>query len=71
MPELERVAELDTRTRQLLETSLDRLGLSARAFVRILRVARTLADLDSEERISSQHVAEAIQGRLLDREALT
>jgi magnesium chelatase family protein len=53
----------------LLETAMNRLGLSARAYVKILRVARTIADLESEPRVRAPHVAEAIQGRLLDREA--
>jgi magnesium chelatase family protein len=66
--ELERVVEIDRHTRRLLELAVDRLGLSARAFVKVLRVARTIADLDGEERVRQPHVAEAIQGRLLDRE---
>jgi magnesium chelatase family protein len=61
--------ELDQKTRHLLETAMNRLGLSARAYVKILRVARTIADLESEPRVRAPHVAEAIQGRLLDREA--
>lgn len=66
--ELERVATLDRDSRRLLEAAVSRLGLSARAFVKILRVARTIADLDGEEHVRHPHVAEAIQGRLLDRE---
>jgi magnesium chelatase family protein len=67
--DLEKVVELDQKTRHLLETAMNRLGLSARAYVKILRVARTIADLESEPRVRAPHVAEAIQGRLLDREA--
>jgi magnesium chelatase family protein len=68
--ELERVAELDRGGRRLLETALEKLGLSARAFVKVRRVARTIADLEGERRVRTEHVAEAIQGRLLDREVL-
>ena len=68
--ELEGVAALDRDGRRLLEAALEKLGLSARAFTKVLRVARTVADLEDEERVRAPHVAEAIQGRLLDREVL-
>jgi magnesium chelatase family protein len=66
--ELERVAALDREGRRLLEAAVEKLGLSARAYVKVLRVARTIADLDEAERVRAPHVAEAVQGRLLDRE---
>jgi magnesium chelatase family protein len=66
--ELERVAALDAKSQRLLAAAVEQLGLSARAFVKVSRVARTIADLDAEERVREPHVAEAIQSRLLDRE---
>jgi magnesium chelatase family protein len=61
---LEKVAALDDESKRLIESAVNRLGLSARAFNKVLRVARTLADL---ELVRATHVAEAIQGRILDR----
>ena len=63
--ELERVVNLDAASRKLIEAAVNRLGLSARAFTKVLRVARTIADLESEDHVRTSHVAEAIQGRIL------
>ncbi len=57
----------DAEGRKLLALALARLGLSARAYVRVLKVARTIADLGGEDRVRGPHVAEAVQYRGLDR----
>jgi len=61
--ELDRDAVLDEPSRQLLLTAMNRLGLSARAFHRVLKVARTIADLAAAERLAVPHVAEALRYR--------
>ena len=68
--DLRRHCRLDDKSQRLLDVACERLGLSARAFTRIVRVARTIADLAGEARIHSGHLAEAIQYRSLDRRTL-
>jgi len=64
---LRRFCKLDAESEKQMENAITRLGLSARAYDRILRVARTIADLENAEAIKATHVAEAIQYRSLDR----
>jgi magnesium chelatase family protein len=67
LSELKGIAALNGESRQLLESAATQLGLSARAFVKVLRVARTFADLEGERDVRTPHITQAIQGRILDR----
>lgn len=65
---MKKYCQVDEAGNRLLKNAVEKLGFSARSYARILKVARTIADLDSADNVESQHVAEAIQYRSLDRE---
>lgn len=67
---IKKYCPIDAATGRFLEAVIDRLGLSARALNRLLKIARTIADLAEEEKITIQHVGEAVQYRGLDRPAV-
>jgi magnesium chelatase family protein len=69
--ELKSYCELDDSTMELLKFAMADLNLSARAYDRVLKVARTIADLAGSEKITGDHVSEAIQFRSLDRQLWT
>lgn len=66
---MKKYCKISEEARKLLKMAMDKTGLSARAFNRIVKVARTIADLEAKEQIETSHIAEAIQYRSLDREA--
>jgi magnesium chelatase family protein len=67
--DLRRFCSIGEASDTLLRTAISRLGLSARAYHRVLKIARTIADLDGAAEIGTAHVSEAIQYRSLDRTA--
>ena len=65
---IRKYVQLDETGNELIKNAMDKLGLSARAYDRILKVARTIADMDNEDRVQAHHLSEAIHYRSLDRE---
>jgi magnesium chelatase family protein len=68
---IKKFCSVDSESSLLLERAMDRFGLSARAHARILKIARTIADLEGSEALRAAHVGEAIQYRTLDRKMVT
>jgi magnesium chelatase family protein len=66
---LRKYVDLNETSNTLLKNTMERLGLSARAYDRILKVSRTIADLEQSADVTSEHLSEAIQYRSLDRES--
>ena len=68
-PKMQRsIITLDEASKSILKNAMDKLGLSARAYDRIVKVSRTIADLEGEEEVKDHHVAEAVNYRSLDRD---
>ena len=67
-PTTDRFGHIDAQSGRLLETAIDRLGLSVRVYQRVLNIARTIADLDDRADLCTDHISEAIQYRSLDRQ---
>lgn len=65
--DIKKYCKLDSQSVKLLEESFEKLNLTARAYNRILKVARTIADLDNSDNITVRHIAESLQYRMLDR----
>ncbi|MGZ3635245.1 MAG: magnesium chelatase subunit ChlI family protein [Syntrophales bacterium] len=68
--EIKQFCTANEESRKLIEMAIEKLGLSARAYTKVLKIARTIADIEEDEKPSASHVAEAIQYRSLDRKMI-
>ena len=68
---IEKFCKIDEQSKKILQIALEKLGLSARAYTRILKVARTIADLETSKDILASHISEAIQYRSFDKEKVS
>ena len=68
---IKKFCQIDEASQKLLEMAIDKFGLSARAYTRILKVARTIADIEGKENIEAAHLSESIQYRTLDRNLIS
>jgi magnesium chelatase family protein len=68
---IKKFCQIDEASQRLLELAIDTFGLSARAYTRILKVARTIANIENQESIQPAHLSEAIQYRSLDRNLIS
>jgi magnesium chelatase family protein len=68
--QIKQFCKIDSESSMLLEKAMDKFGLSARAHARILKIGRTIADLEGSSNMAAPHVAEALQYRTLDRRTL-
>ena len=68
--EIKLYCTVDDESQKLIEMAIEKLGLSARAYTKVLKIARTIADIEGDDNIRSSHVAEAIQYRSLDRKMI-
>jgi magnesium chelatase family protein len=64
---IKKFCQIDKASQKLMELAIDKFGLSARAYARVLKVARTIADIEDHESIQPAHLSEAMQYRSLDR----
>ena len=68
---IKKFCQIEEASQKLLELAIDKFGLTARAYARVLKAARTIADLEGQESVQPAHLSEAIQYRSLDRNLIS